>query len=243
MEVVGRVSALWRFPVKSMVGEPLERTPFGPDGIPGDRGVAVIDVETGRVLGAKAVERLLLLRAFARPGGPVIRFPDGRALYALDASEAVSELIGRRVRLEVAQGDDTRTPIQREDGTTYLSRPGGFFDARPVHIVGTHTLATLSSLYDGAFDARRFRANIVVDTGVSEQDWIGAELAAGDARFEVTEPCARCAVTTAAQDDLPKDRGILSTVAQKADNVVGVYAAVRTAGMVAVGDEVVLRRA
>ncbi|MFN2614666.1 MAG: MOSC N-terminal beta barrel domain-containing protein, partial [Actinomycetota bacterium] len=117
MEGVGRVIELWRYPIKSMLGEPLEHARFDRDGIPGDRGVAVVDAANGRVISAKREAALLSLRGAVRPGGPVVYFPDGRALYAEDASAELSAMLGRPVRVERAAGD-ARPQIENELGTT-----------------------------------------------------------------------------------------------------------------------------
>ena len=53
--LVGSVAGLWRFPVKSMRGEQLEQTNLEARGLVGDRGYALIDVETGKVVSAKSV--------------------------------------------------------------------------------------------------------------------------------------------------------------------------------------------
>jgi len=52
-EPVGKVRALWRFPIKSMLGEELEAVDLGEDGVVGDRAYAVVDRETGKVASAK----------------------------------------------------------------------------------------------------------------------------------------------------------------------------------------------
>jgi uncharacterized protein len=52
-ETVGTVRALWRFPVKSMLGEQLEAAGLSEGGILGDRGYAILDRETGKVASAK----------------------------------------------------------------------------------------------------------------------------------------------------------------------------------------------
>jgi len=54
-QVVGSVSALWRFPVKSMKGERLEQAELTERGLVGDRSHALIDVDTGKVVSAKSV--------------------------------------------------------------------------------------------------------------------------------------------------------------------------------------------
>ena len=57
------VTALWRYPVKSMQGEPLAAADIGPRGIVGDRGWAVVDTETGLALTARRQPELLYARA------------------------------------------------------------------------------------------------------------------------------------------------------------------------------------
>ena len=53
--VVGSVTALWRFPLKSMRGERLEQAEFTERGLVGDRAYALIDADTGKVVSAKSV--------------------------------------------------------------------------------------------------------------------------------------------------------------------------------------------
>ena len=49
----GTLGAIWRYPVKSMLGEPLEWAEVTPRGVQGDRVYAVLDPLSGRVLSAK----------------------------------------------------------------------------------------------------------------------------------------------------------------------------------------------
>jgi uncharacterized protein YcbX len=80
-DVVGTVSELWRYPVKSMAGERLPRAEVGAAGVPGDRTYALVDAETGRIASAKHPRRwgrLLELAATLEGDGSVtIAFPDG----------------------------------------------------------------------------------------------------------------------------------------------------------------------
>lgn len=55
-ELVGSVAGLWRFPVKSMLGEQLEAVELTGRGLLGDRAYALIDSETGKVVRAKSVK-------------------------------------------------------------------------------------------------------------------------------------------------------------------------------------------
>jgi uncharacterized protein YcbX len=111
-EPVGTVGALWRFPVKSMLGEELDQVDVDAGGIVGDRAFALVDVETGKVASAKHPKvwpDLLRCRAsFPKPprsdepSPPVrIELADGTSVMS-DAPEVdavLSRFFGREVRL------------------------------------------------------------------------------------------------------------------------------------------------
>ncbi len=131
---------------------------------------------------------------------------------------------------------------------------GSFFDLFPVSVLTTSTLDQLTKLQpDSNFDERRFRMNVLVDTkeaGFVENNWLGHELAIGDAiRLKVALPDPRCVMTTLAQGELPKDTEVLRTLVrhnriQVGDAglfpCVGVYAVVQSSGNLRIGDSVSL---
>jgi uncharacterized protein YcbX len=111
-EPVGTVGALWRFPVKSMLGEELDMADLGEGGIVGDRAYALVDQETGKVASAKHPKlwpNLFACRAAfvepPRPGDeapPVqIELADGNSVRsdAADVDAVLSRLFGRDVKL------------------------------------------------------------------------------------------------------------------------------------------------
>ena len=237
---VGRVSELWWYPVKSFLGQRRESLTVLPVGIPGDRGFGLEDVSSGRVLSAKHTHQLLS----ARTEGNEMVLPDGRHVSpdANDAAEVLSSWLGREVRIVRAAGGDARPEIEDDEDASFFGQPGGLHDSSPIHIVTTSTLAYLRTLHEGGdFDARRFRPNIVIDTGSAEgpveQAWIGKVLRIGAAEFDVTKTCHRCVVTTLPQYELPHDPGILQTVNQQANRETGVYLRARGEAPVNVGDE------
>jgi uncharacterized protein YcbX len=235
----GAVIALWRYPVKSMLGEELESCDVTERGLAGDRAYALVDAEDGKVASAKNPRKWAKLfecrAAFADDRGDAyITLPDGAEVAAADprAAQVLSRLLGRNVGLQTSAAD---APVIEElwldgapDGRAVTdetiakgSPPGTFFDHAVVHVVTTATLDRLSELYpQGRFDRRRFRPNLVVsvtdgEAGFVENDWVGRTLAIGDAvRLAVTDPCPRCVMTTLAQEDLPADPGILRTAAR-----------------------------
>ena len=122
MAVVGRVSELWRYPVKSMGGERRERYQLGPRGIVGDRGWAVRDETAGEIRGAKKLPALLRCSAtyVAEPTEDTvppaeIALPDARRVRTDDPAAAthLSELVGRPVTLWARQPPTAREHYRR----------------------------------------------------------------------------------------------------------------------------------
>jgi len=261
-----RVSALWRYPVKSMLGERLDEADLGGGGLVGDRAYALLDTRTGRIVSAKNPKRWPALFAFRSeylrrpsPGAALpparITFPDGTTTTtdAPDAEGLLSAALDAPIRITSAVAGPARveefSPDLRGGGAgtvaEFTARSGPFFDAHPVLVVTSGTLARLSASYPaGRFDPRRFRPNVLVESDEeAEGAWAaGRTIELGDgARLRVTKPCSRCVMTTLAQGDLPDDLGILRTVAGSSGGRVGVYAQVERGGRVRLGDPVLLR--
>jgi uncharacterized protein YcbX len=237
-----RVIQLWRYPVKSFLGERLDEASFGPNGVEGDRGFAIRDKTTGHGLSAKKHSILLTARARMTDGDVTLMLPGGSDVAVSDPAihERLSVWLGRDVVFEHAPGGTGRPEIEGDNGI-FRGRAGGFFDSSAVHIVTTSTLRRFTEWHpDGLFDARRFRPNIVLATtgeGFVEEGWLGDTLRVGEVAIEITKPCSRCVMTTHAMEDLPVDRDILRTVNARNDEHVGVYGIVRVPGVVRVGDE------
>jgi len=97
------VSQLWRYPVKSMIGEPVDAVDLDELGVVGDRTWAARDLERGGIRGAKKIGPLMCLAARdLGPGHVEITLPDGTTVTTADADvdDRVSAAIGHRVRLE-----------------------------------------------------------------------------------------------------------------------------------------------
>ena len=113
-----KVEGLWRYPVKSMAGEPLSSAYVGTRGIPGDRGWAVFDETRGGVTGAKRIPalragkpRYLREPVAGGPSPPVeIALPNGRTVRGEDASAGLSAWLGRPVSLVGLDGSDVAAP-------------------------------------------------------------------------------------------------------------------------------------
>lgn len=264
-DVVGSVVSLWRYPVKSMMGEELNATEITSRGLLGDRAFALFDPTTGKVASAKQPRKWARLFDFRaafveppEPGRPLpparIWLPDGSMLLSTDPSvdSTIASVLGRACSLTAAAPDapsleeywpDIEGLAFREAVTDEPMPPETFFDAAVIHVLTTSTINRLRELYPhGRFEARRFRPNIVLQPpsdspGFVEDEWVGREVAIGEnVVIRVLKPCSRCVMTTLPQGDLPQDYGILRTAAQHNQANVGVYASVVRGGMVRRGD-------
>src|SRR5919109_2064698 len=253
---IGKVVSIWRYPVKSMIGEELNSSCVTERGLIGDRVYAVIDQETGKVASAKNPVKWGKLFDFraafidslqtVETIPPVrITLPDGSQIFSNhgDIDRTLSKVLSREVSVMKASLEnpsyeeywpDIEGLAQREIVTHEAMPRQTFFDVAVIHLLTTSTINRLRELYpEGRFEVRRFRPNIVVEsTAYGEKDfiensWIGRKLTISkDIVLRVTGPCTRCVMITLPQGDLPRDLGILSTVARYNKVNTGVYASV-----------------
>jgi uncharacterized protein YcbX len=264
---VGSVVSLWRYPVKSMMGEELNAADITERGLLGDRAYALLDPSNGNVVSAKNPRKWAKLfdcrAAFVEPPRtgekipPVrITLPDGTMVTSAqhDLTRCLSNVLSREVMLAKAAPmalrfeqywPDIEGLAHQDTMTEYAMPTGTFFDSAVIHLLTTATLDRLRELYpQGRFEVRRFRPNLVVEPTFgaktfAENAWIGHTLSIGDdVRLRVTDPCLRCVMTTLPQGDLPKDPGILRTAAQHNQAIVGVYADVLQGGTIRRGDPI-----
>ncbi|MBV8138473.1 MAG: MOSC domain-containing protein [Deltaproteobacteria bacterium] len=266
-EVTGAVATLWRYPVKSMLGEEIISSVVTPRGLLGDRAYALVDQTTGKVVSAKNPRRwpdMFRFRAVyveapdMHEGLPPVRItmPDGVSVTS--SQPGLDSLLSRAVGSSVALQSqppasakleeywpDVENLAHRDAVTEEAMPPGSFFDGAVVHILTTSTLERLQTIYPvGRFEARRFRPNLVVapaaaDQGFIENEWVGRTLAIGSqVRLKVTCTTGRCVMTTLAQEDLPRDVGILKAAVQGNSANVGIYASVERGGVIRAGDAV-----
>lgn len=126
----------------------------------------------------------------------------------------------------------------------FTSPLGTYFDAFPIHVLTTSSLEAMQQFNSQAtWDVRRFRPNFLIETGpvvrgLVESEWAGRRVRLGDVEIRCEIPTVRCGMTMQAQRNLPKDASILRSIVKDADQNLGVYASVVTAGEVRVGDVV-----
>lgn len=258
------VLSIWRYPVKSMMGEEMNASVLTETGVLGDRAYALIDTSTGKLANAKHPQKWPTIYEYraaftvpptlSQPSPPVrFTFPDGSTRVSTDAdlNDKLSDSLGRPVQLILPGQNDVQFEgyipdweelKNRNSVFTRTSPPGTFFDISILHILTTATLKKLSSLTpESRVEVRRFRPNLVIDVpdeaGFVENEWVGKTVKIGnDVRLQIVSPTQRCVMTTLPQGDLPRDPRILRSAVKNNSGSIGVYAVVLAGGHIQRGD-------
>ena len=231
--VVGRVSQVTRYPVKSMAGEMVTELDLRWPGAHGDRQYAFVrrgNRSRFPWLTARDVPSLVLHRPFFRdPADPRhstvdVVTPAGERL-PLDHPALVASLS------EAAGTDVELIQIGR-----------GVFDSMPVSLTTTALLAAVDTAHALPLDPRRFRMNIIIESEASDEAWHGGVLAFGDgedgARLLVNDGVPRCAMITVDPETAVRNPSVLRTVARRFANNVGSYCGTLQCGPIQKGDRV-----
>lgn len=233
---------LWRYPVSSVGGERLSSADIAPEGVPGDRQFSIVDAHTFKPAAPEKLpkwRKLLFLSAHSEGlDGPEIRFPDSTT-YAVDdrrVHAALSDLVGFAASV-------CKYPLPE---LSHLDMPvtENRYKPAPLHIVSQSSIERLSDVVGAPIDARRFRANLVVDgedrSDFEENQWIGCTLKTGAVSCLVTEPTVRCGMTIIAQPDIEENADVLRTLLRHNKRSFGAYCKVLTGGTVSIGDELLV---
>ena len=195
---IGSVASLWRYPVKSMMGEELNAAEVTARGLLGDRAYALVDSSDEKVATAKNPRKwpnLFDFRAtFIEPprtsaNVPSVRIalPDGTITTSQqsDLNQILSKALNRMVTLKTNESGhggsanaeeywpDMEGLYYRDTVTDFALPQGTFFDCATVHLLTTATLDRLRELSPkGHFEVRRFRPNIVVQPTPAENNFV-----------------------------------------------------------------------
>jgi uncharacterized protein YcbX len=239
LTLIGRISEINRYPVKSFSGESLQTSKIEAYGLYGDRSHAFIDeTKEGweKYFTARHTAKMLGYRAKLIDGGSQEKFP----------AVSVTTSDGR----VFSWNKDLLTEIQ-----AYSQKKLSMIDYKPsnldllavdtgsILIITDHTLRKLESIWGKRLDQRRFRANLIVsldEHSLNESDWIGKRLSIGNAELQVDSYCQRCSMITIDPDTLEHDPSLLKKVNQEMNLNFGVYASVRKTGQINVGEKVYL---
>ncbi|MFV8053688.1 MOSC domain-containing protein [Mycobacterium sp. 48b] len=264
-----RVECLYRYPVKSMLGESVDTLFVNAGGAEGDRQFALIDESSGRVATAKQARlwrKLLSCGAATEDRHVRIHLPDGGTTTTDedDVDDLLSQLVGRSVHLidsrpagaSIERADPDQVLDMGVDAEVdapilelALATPGNsFHDLAPVHAITTATLEHIG------VEAARYRPNLVIATppgypAYAENEWTGQILNVGGTRLRAMGPTPRCVIPTLEHGNLPRAPHALRTPA--AENRVdafglgllpcaGTYLEVLSEGAMQIGDRVSL---
>ena len=238
---IGRIEALFRYPVKSMRGEALEAATLGWHGLDGDRRLALrrLDERGGFPwLTASKLPELVLYTPRRREDGggeapPThVLTPEGEEMPVF--GEALAADVGRR----------HGAPVQM------MQLRHGIFDDATVSVITSTTVGEIGRLAARSADVRRFRPNIVVRSiravPFEEDEWLGGVLTLGEEEHapavSVTMHDVRCAMVNIDPDDGSLAPEMMKAVVRANRNNAGIYATVTRTGPLAVGQVVVLHK-
>ena len=205
-----RVAEIWRYSVKSLRGEQLERVDVLADGLRGDRMTQVVDHRGARMTGRSAKRLLGLQSGLGEDGEPTI---DGHQWASKGALELIRDAAGPGAAM---------APLGRH------------FDDRAILVTSDGAIGALG------VDGRRLRPNIVIEgvEGLAEAGWVGGRLRLGGVELDVADRCVRCVMTTIDPDSLDVDPEVLRRINDEFETMMGVLCDVVTAGELRVGDPV-----
>jgi uncharacterized protein YcbX len=212
-----KVAEIWRYPVKSLKGEPLPEADVTALGIAGDREIVVTSTSTGRVLTARKYPRLLGLRGGIGADG--VTTINGTPWNSHEAQKLVEEAVGQPIELVKVTGPER-------------------FDILPLLVATDGAFKTMG------FDSRRFRPNILIGgvEGLAEREWPPSVLSIGEVRIGIERLRPRCVMTTYDPDTQVQDNSVLKRIVSELDGTMALDCRVLHAGKIRVGDEVVLAK-
>jgi uncharacterized protein len=238
---IGQIEAIFRYPVKSMRGEPLDAAALGWHGLDGDRRLAFrrLDDRGGFPwLTATKLPDLILFTPQRRDGG------NGEALptHVLTPEGEAMPLFGEALAAEV--GRRYRAPVQM------MQFRHGIFDEATISVITSETVREVGRLAGTSADVRRFRPNIVVRSAravpFEEDEWVGGVLTFGEAddapEVAVTMRDVRCAMVNIDPDGRGLGPEVMKAVVRAHQNTAGIYGTVTRIGRLAVGQNIVLHQ-
>jgi len=236
---IGKIAALFRYPVKSMRGKQLDAASLGWHGIEGDRRLAFRRLDERGGMPWLTAGKLPALVSFTPLRGegdnddalPThVRTPEGEAMPVF--GEALAAEVGRRCG----------APVQM----MHLNH--GIFDDASISVIASATVFEIGRLAQTNLDVRRFRPNILVRSTravpFEEDRWLGGVLAFGEAHdapaITVTTKDLRCAMVNIDPDGGRSSPEVMKACVRANENNAGVYGTVTRIGRLTVGQSILL---
>jgi uncharacterized protein YcbX len=234
-ETIATIAELWRYPVKGMHGERLEALHLDKYGVAGDRAWAVSSsgAPSGKpMLSGAERAAMLLFSAEGEGNSTKVTAPDGTRFSAADPCLLASM--------------ERHLPGKHALQMLHSERP--MTDVRPISVLGSGTIRQMEQELGRVVDARRFRANILLDFSPSQQGFtedalVGRSIRLGeDAVLFITERDPRCRIVTLDPQTAAADPLLMKHLDRQHQGRVGVYATVERTGWLRVGDPVAMLR-
>ncbi len=240
---LGRISAIFRYPVKSMAGESLDAARLDWHGIEGDRRLAFRRLTDGSGfpwLSASKLPHLLRYKPFG---------------LASNTNSKNGELLPTHVRTPEGKeyelgSDELRKEISSLHGSEVelMNLKHGIFDEAAISVISVATVHGIEREAGRNLDLRRFRPNVVIETNSAkpflEDSWVGRTLVFGEgnsgAAVKAYMRDERCVMVNFDPDTAERDSRVMKTVVRLNENCAGVYGTVVRAGALRVGQVVTL---
>lgn len=236
---IGRIKAIYRYPVKSMAGTELTNAQLGFHGIEGDRRFAFRRMaEHGDFpwLSASRLPEMILFRPFHKQENDQslipthVRTPEGidLELRSSELNEEISRRFGSELQL--------------------MHLKHGIFDEASVSIISLETIFGIERESERSLDIRRFRPNILIETNsgnsFEEDNWVGRTIFFGEEAdgpaVSLTLRDKRCVMVNLDPDTAQSDANVMKTVIKLNENNAGVYGTVTKIGEIIVGQKIYL---
>lgn len=229
---VGRVAALFRYPVKSMAAERLDTVDVGWHGFAGDRRWAFVRADMVRsgfpwLTIRERPDMCQYHSWFVEPERPntsptIVRTPSGRDLDVVDPELA----------RELGEGLQHDARLIKQDR--------GVFDTMPLSLITVQSIAAIGASAGTTLDPRRFRPNLLIeasdDAPFQEDVWVSMVVQIGAVRMRIDKRDKRCIIVNVDPVTTERDRSVLQTIGRENDACLGVYGSTVQPGRVAVGD-------
>jgi uncharacterized protein len=229
-EILGSIKSLWRYPVKSMLGEQCDTLEINHRGVEGDRLFAIQNLQGKFGSGKNTrrfrhIEGLLTFQSWYQDV-PIIQFPDGRVMRGDEPT----------IHTELSQVLKQPVTLAQENKISH-------FDDSPIHILTSASLIWLqTALPNSVINETRFRPNLLLNVAGNtpvEHQWLGKCIRVGkEVTLEITKLAERCVMTSSKQKDLPHDSQIFQHIIKQSNLMLGVYAKVVNGGIVNLNDEI-----
>lgn len=232
---VGTVKELYRYPVKSMKGESIEKSHVYWYGLDGDRRAAFVRGDNQSKfpwLTGRQISHLLQYAPYFTQPNNVL----GSPIYVKTPTGADLPITSLMLQQELAAAYGHPVAL--------INIGRGIFDTLALSVMSTATAQALGSLFGQPLDKSRFRQNIIIETGDNwpflEESWLGNRLEFGKsgAHIRLNQRIERCSMINIDPETAVRNPAILKMVAQERDNCVGVGASTEKTGMIQVGDVV-----